>query len=116
MNIIKGEDLVNNSRQKGNYLYEKLGRLKSHKIVGDIRGGFGLLCAIELVKDKETKARFSKEANLTGKATEILRKYKILGRGGDFIPIAPPLCITYDEIDEFVDTIDFAIKEIEETV
>ena len=58
LDIFEDEDLVDNSRQMGDYLYDELQRLRDHEIVGDVRGGLGLLAAVELVQDRESKTPF----------------------------------------------------------
>ena len=54
IDIIEREGLVENSERMGRYLLDRLTPLKEHPIVGDVRG-LGLMCALELVKDKGTK-------------------------------------------------------------
>ena len=116
LDIMESEDLVKNSEQMGNYLFEKLQPLKEHTIVGDVRGGLGLLAAVELVRDKSTKEKISVDPEATTKLTEILQEHGLLGRAGDVIPIAPPLCITRDEIDHFVERLDTSISKMESSI
>ena len=73
----------------------------------------GLLAAIELVKDRESKEKFPSGSNFSETVTNIMQDHGILGRGGDTIPIAPPLCITKDEIDHFVTQLDSTLTQIE---
>ena len=108
--------MVDNAAEMGDYMYERLQTLYEHSIVGDVRGGLGLLSAVELVKDRDTKEKFPKESGLAEKATAILQDHRILGRAGDSIPVAPPLCITSDEVDHFVNQMDSAITKIESTL
>ena len=110
------EGIVDNSAKMGDYLYERMQGLYNHDIVGQVRGGLGLLCAVELVKNRETKEKFPKESGITEKASAILKDHHILGRAGDSIPVAPPLCITSDEVDHFIDQLDSAITKIEKTL
>ncbi len=46
----------------------------------------------------------------------LMDKHGLLGRGGDVISIAPPLCITKDEVDHVVKQIDEIIGELEEVL
>jgi glycine hydroxymethyltransferase len=56
------DNLVQQSKEKGNYLTEKLKELANrHSIIGDVRGR-GLLQAIELVRDRKTKEPAVEEA------------------------------------------------------
>ena len=73
------------------------------------------MSAVELVKDRDTKEKFPVELKFADKVTAALQKHMILGRAGDSIPIAPPLCITKNEIDHFVGQLDSALTDIETT-
>ena len=56
--IIEEEGLVENSATMGTYLLDGLQELKEkHPIIGDVRG-LGLMCGMELVKDRSTKETF----------------------------------------------------------
>ena len=114
LEILEGEGMVENSAEMGDYLYEQLQTLYEHRIVGDVRGGKGLIAAVELVKDRDTRERFPKEAELYKKLGPIMDRHGLLGRGGDTIPMAPPLCVTRDEVDHLVSQVDHAIGELEE--
>jgi adenosylmethionine-8-amino-7-oxononanoate aminotransferase len=100
----------------GDYLYEQLQTLYEHPIVGDVRGGMGLICGIELVKDRDTKEKFPAEANLGPKLDKLMSQHGLLGRAGDIISIAPPLTITRDEIDFVVRQLDSVLGEAEATL
>ncbi|MDN3722559.1 aminotransferase class III-fold pyridoxal phosphate-dependent enzyme [Roseibium salinum] len=46
-----------NAAARGEQLFRGLEALKhKHAVIGDVRGGHGLMCALELVADRETKA------------------------------------------------------------
>jgi len=116
LDIMESEGLVERSAAMGNYLFEQLQRLRTHAIVGDIRGGMGLLAAIEVVKDRETRERFPKSAGLERLAVRAMRKHGMLGRAGNVIPLAPPLCISRDEIDEAVARLERVLTDLEATL
>jgi adenosylmethionine-8-amino-7-oxononanoate aminotransferase len=113
LKIMEEEGMVENSAAMGDYLYERLQTLYEHHIVGDVRGGMGLLAAVEIVKDRDTKEKFPKEMKLGDKVSRFLSYNHILGRGGDVIPISPPLCITKDEVDQLVSRLDDALTKVE---
>ena len=113
LEIIEGEGMVENSARMGEYLYEQLQTLYEHRIVGDVRGGMGLLCAVEIVKDRDTKERFPKEAGLSKKLNAMMASRGLLVRGGDMLFLSPPLCITRDEVDHLVAQVDDAIGELQ---
>ena len=111
---IEREDLVGNSRRMGNYLYEQMQKLYEHKIVGDVRGGLGLLAAVELVKDRDSKTPFPVEAGLAKKLPKMLYDRRLVSfRAGDIISLCPPLSISSDEVDFIVDGLDDCLTELE---
>ncbi|WP_095108752.1 aspartate aminotransferase family protein [Pseudomonas sp. Irchel 3E20] len=83
------------------YLQKRLRELNDHPLVGEVRG-VGLLGAIELVKDKATRARYE------GKGVGMICRQFCFDNGlimravGDTMIIAPPLVISLAEIDELV--------------
>ena len=112
--IIESENLVENAAETGEYLLESLTTLTGdHPVVGDVRG-LGLLCAIELVSDRVTKAGFDPELRMSDRlAAKFGERGLILPVRGNVIPITPPLTITRAEIDEIMHAIDLALWEIE---
>ena len=112
LEIMIGEGMVEQSAQMGEYLFERMQELRSHAIVGDVRGGMGLLCALELVKDRNTREQFPKDAGIERLAVRIMREHHMLGRAGHIIPVAPPLCIERDEIDEAVSRLDEVLGKL----
>jgi adenosylmethionine-8-amino-7-oxononanoate aminotransferase len=106
---------VENSKNLGKYLFDQLQTLYKHDIVGEIRGGLGLMVNIELMKDRKAKQRFSPDDN--SKIGRLL-KQKLMSAGlwGMFrnpLPICPSLTITRGEIDEIVRVFDMVIGEVE---
>ena len=97
----------------GNYLFEKLQLLYEYPIVGDVRGGLGLLAGVEIVRDRKTKEKFPPDMNLMKKMTKNLLKNGIVSfRAEDIISICPPLSINHSEIDFMVEGIESSIKSI----
>jgi 2,2-dialkylglycine decarboxylase (pyruvate) len=116
INVIEEEGLVEQTRQRGNYLLAKLRELQQrHEQIGDVRGK-GLLVGIELVEDRTTK----KPADALGVAVsdECLRRglsMNIVRSTSGMLNcfrMAPPLSITEDEIDIAVDIIDEALTAV----
>ena len=113
LEIMEKEGLVENSARLGEYLYDQLQTLYEHPIVGDIRGGKGLLAAIEIVKDREKQEKFPKEADLSAKLGKAMSRRGLLGRPGDTIFLAPPLSISRDDVDYLTRAVDGAIGDVE---
>ena len=112
--IIEREEMVRNSREVGAYLKEQLqGLMGDHPIVGDVRG-MGLLQAIELVADRDTKEPFSEDQRIHERLNERFKKYGLILRmRSPIISIGPPLCITRAEVDEIVHALDLSLWEVE---
>src|SRR4029077_4503630 len=58
LQILEDEHLVERAAEKGAYLQKRLQELRSHEIVGDVRG-LGLIGGVELVRNRETKESFA---------------------------------------------------------
>jgi adenosylmethionine-8-amino-7-oxononanoate aminotransferase len=114
IDIIESEGLVENAAEVGAYFKDKLQELMGdHPIIGDVRG-IGLLLAVELVSDRETKARFAPELRMRQRLTKKLRNHGLILRlFSDHMNIAPPLCITRGEVDEILHAIDLSLWELE---
>ena len=114
LDIIEREGLVENSAKMGAYLLDRLQTLYEHPIVGDIRGGLGLLCGIELVKDRDTKEQFPSDVGLGRKITSAFLRNGLLARQrGDIIFLIPPLIVTREEIDYVVERVDQVLADVE---
>ena len=113
LDVFEREGIVENSATQGSYLMERLETLYEHATVGDVRGGYGLFAAVELVRDKKTREPL---ISIDG-AGELLKKrlaeYGLLTRLGRDIALAPPLILTREEVDEIVDIIDRGITDVE---
>ena len=113
--IIESEKLVQKAREQGRYLQKQLATLKDLPIVGDVRGK-GLMAAVELVKDKETKEMFAAETKVVARVWERALRSGLLTRmgGANIIAICPPLIITREQIDEMVATLRETLVAISE--
>jgi adenosylmethionine-8-amino-7-oxononanoate aminotransferase len=106
IDIFEREDLCGHVLRKEGELRSMLEGLRDLEIVGDVRGA-GFFCAIELVKDRETKESFSDEESeellrgfLSG---ELFRRGLICradDRGDPVIQLAPPLVCDTEQFDE----------------
>ena len=109
LEIIERDNLVANSRLMGDRLLAGLETLLEFNCVGNVRGR-GLLCGVEIVKDKATREQDP------AKAAEIAAL--CLARGlrtrniGNILAFSPPLTINGDEVDMIVDVLGSAIDSI----
>lgn len=109
---IEEHDLPARAAELGEYALDRLRELaEDHPLVGDVRGK-GLLLAVELVTDPDTKEKAAEEAEMV--------MYKSLERGLSFkttmenvLTLIPPLTITQEQLDEAIDILDRSIGEVE---
>src|SRR5699024_6756607 len=116
LEVIENEGLVENSRKMGNLMLDGFKRLQSkYDFVGEVRA-FGLMGAIEIVKDKETNERF--EENLAPKLVSEATDRGLICRGviyegADTLIFAPPLVITEEQVDEMINILDETFAAME---
>jgi len=113
--VYKAEGMVENSRILGAACLEALGRMKDrHPSVGDVRGK-GLFAAIELVRDRETREPLipwtreytEKKHPLSAALLGRLKEEGVLTyMRWNILMICPPLCITREELDQGLESID----------
>lgn len=113
LDILQRELLVRNAADMGGYLFGRLQDLYRYDIVGQVRGGLGLICAVEIVADRATREPFPKKARLAQRARLLMERHGLLGRAGNIFFIAPPLCATRGELDFLVNQLGAVIAELQ---
>ena len=124
MDILDEQNLVVRCAEMGKYLGDKLEELKSHPIVGDVRGE-GLMRGLEFVKDKETREPLDPalmfwidlhvQAQSKGLVLESSGGCE-RGQSGDMAMLGPSFIVTRDEIDEIVGLLDDTLSEMEKKI
>jgi len=105
--IYEDDNLFDNAAKMGKYVEERMVEMMAkHPSIGDFRNT-GLLGCIELVKNRITKepmAPFNAKPDEMAIMNKVAAKIKELGMytfvRWNYIFIAPPLCITKEQIDE----------------
>jgi 4-aminobutyrate aminotransferase-like enzyme len=110
--LIEQDRLMDNAAKTGARFREGLDGLKEkHKAIGDVRG-MGLMQALELVKDRNTKQH---DPEMTNRVMERARANGLLvGKGGiagNVIRMSPPLNITERDVDDAVGILDRSFQE-----
>ena len=101
--IMQDEKLIEHVAAITPYVEEKIGALRDHPIVGEVRIK-GLIGAIELVRDKQTRARFDDLGRVGGMCRDRCFDNNLVMRAcWDTMVFSPPLCITEAEVDEWAD-------------
>ena len=113
LEIMESEQLVERARMQGSKLLAALRQLERHEIVGDVRG-VGLMCGVELVRDRVTKASFDPAAGTARKVVLGMLERGVITRAlaGDVVGLAPPFVVTDEEIDRIVEALDGAIEDL----
>jgi len=115
LKLIDELGLVANAGRTGAYLNQRMqAALGGHAHVGEIRGE-GMLCAVELVRDRETRAFFDPSEGVGGKVVAAMLRRGVIARAmpqGDIIGLAPPLCLTEAEADVIVGATVESVSEV----
>jgi putrescine aminotransferase len=121
LEIMERERLWENAAAMGDRLYAGLeAAFGDHPHAGDIRGGKGLLGAVELVEDRASKTNFAGDRKVAARLQAEMMKRGVVTRTrpaagphpapGDTVFFAPPLVVTGAEIDRFVTVARDAVK------
>jgi 4-aminobutyrate aminotransferase len=110
--VIEREGLVAHSARLGAWTLQRLTEMQArHRMIGHV-AGLGLHLGIDLVTDRETKARAVEEAEAV--------MFKCLERGvslktidGNVLTLRPALVITQPQMDQALAVIEEAIDEVE---
>lgn len=95
-----------NAGARGAELFAGLNALaEKYDIIGDVRGGAGLMCALELVSDRATKAAIDKPT--IGKLQEVTYQSGAMVRvSGNNVILSPPLILTSDDVQTILSALD----------
>lgn len=112
LDVIRDEGLQDNARVVGAHLTERLAELAArHPLIGFVHGR-GLYQGIELVRDPVTREPATEEA---AAICERLRELGVIehatGDHSNVLKVKPPLCITRDSADFFVDRLDQVLTD-----
>ncbi|RPH59228.1 MAG: aminotransferase class III-fold pyridoxal phosphate-dependent enzyme [Chloroflexi bacterium] len=117
--VYDDEKLIENAREVGKYLGEKLEEIKSrHVSVGDVRY-IGLFSTLELVQNRESKEIMP--ASVMGQVGKYLRDnglftFIMANSMGSMVFVVPPLCITKAQLDEGLAIVEKALEVADKQV
>ena len=117
INVYETDNLIENAAEMGKYVTEQAELMKQkHPSIGDFRT-MGLLGCFEIVKNRTTKepmAPFNAKPDEMAVMGKVAAKIKELGMytfvRWSYIFVAPPLCVTKEQIDEGMAIISEALK------
>ena len=102
--ILKDEKIIEKAKNElSPYLQKKWLALGDHPMVGEARG-IGMVGALELVKDKNTKTSYPSDQNVGTICRDFCFNNGLIMRAvGDAMIICPPLVISHSEINELIE-------------
>ncbi|HQU68723.1 MAG TPA: aminotransferase class III-fold pyridoxal phosphate-dependent enzyme [Albidovulum sp.] len=105
-------DVRVNAAARGKQLWEGVNALKDrHSLIGDVRGGHGLMLAIELVADRATKKPADKP--VPGKVQKAAYEAGAMVRvSGPNIILSPPLVLTEADAQVILDALDAGFRAL----
>ena len=117
LEIYERDDIVAQVRGKMPQFQARLAALSDHPLVGEARGK-GLIGAIEIVADKNSRKQFDPKSGVAAKIAGFCEEAGLILRPlyGDVVAICPPLVITPEQIDELFDKLEGALGRAEEMV
>ena len=104
--------IKDNAAARGAQLFEGLNALKEKfELMGDVRGGHGLMCALELVSDRGSKTAIDKKTigrihRATYEAGAMVRV------SGPNIILSPPLILTAAHVDTILSALDAGFASV----
>jgi putrescine aminotransferase len=110
LEIIEREHLVERARETGSYILSRLRDLQDIPVVGEVRG-MGMMLAIELVRDRDTREPVPIDGQV---ATAVREEMGVIVReNGHNVVLAPPLVLSQTEADEAVDAVGAVLERLE---
>ena len=101
-------NVIENAATRGTQLFKGLKNLAAkHEIIGDVRGGYGLMSALELTSDRKSKAAPDK-ATVDAIYKKSYANGVMIRVSGPNVILSPPLVISEAEVDTVIAALDAA--------
>lgn len=105
-------DTRTNAAARGTQLYEGAQALmERYDVIGDVRGGHGLMCGVELVSDRAAKTPLDAEA-MKRVHTAMYEAGVMVRLIGNNIAMSPPLIISEAQINTILGAIEAGVKAV----
>jgi len=114
LKIYDETNIIEHVRAVGAHMQKELKRrFAGSELVGEVRG-VGLIAAVELVADKQSRTNFEPAAKAGPRLAKLCEKYGVISRAmmNDVLAFSPPLVITEAEIDEMLTRFGHALDEL----
>lgn len=113
LEIYERDNIFEHAASLGDHFQNRVNKLNAFDSVGEARG-VGLICGIELVSNKTSKAGFNPMGSAGRVVAKVCQDEGLIVRAiGDVIAMCPPLIITKNQIDEMFDIFELALKKAE---
>jgi adenosylmethionine-8-amino-7-oxononanoate aminotransferase len=110
--ILEREQLIPRGRELERDLLDAVAPLADHPLVGEVRGGVGLLAAVGLAPEA-----LERDPGLAGKAYKAIRPHGVILRAlGRELAISPPLTITVEELGLIANAVRAGLDDLAETL
>ena len=111
LKIIEEDNLVAHAAAMGERMHAALRRFTDHPLVGEVRG-CGLIAAVELVGDKDSKAPYQATGTLGRYLAGRAQQHGLITRAmGDAIAFCPPLIISEQEMGLLLERFERALDD-----
>ncbi|NHC41470.1 aspartate aminotransferase family protein [Bacillus sp. MM2020_1] len=116
LEVMKEENLLENTRNMGSYAAQQLERIKErHSVIGSIRA-VGLMIGIEIIDPVTGGPNGAGLLKILDLALEKGVLFYLCGNHGEVIRMIPPLIVTKEQIDAGLQMFDEALTEYEATL
>ncbi|MDG1472467.1 MAG: aspartate aminotransferase family protein [Ascidiaceihabitans sp.] len=103
-------DVPVNAAARGTQLHNGLMALQyKHEVIGDVRGGHGLMCAIELVSDRDAKTPLDKATSARIFDATYASGTMVRVSGPNMI-FSPPLVLTENDVNKILSDLDHGLS------
>jgi 4-aminobutyrate--pyruvate transaminase len=111
LKIYEDIDILGHVRAVAPFFQDRLRRLGEHPLVGEARG-VGLIGALEIVKNKETREPFPAAARIGPAVAKKCEAHGVIARAMvDSLALSPPLVIEMNDIDHIFVAVENALDE-----
>jgi putrescine aminotransferase len=110
IDIYERDNLIQRSKETGEYLLDALRGLEDLPIIGQVRG-LGMWVAVDFTADKATKAPFTDDT-VRAIALRARELGVIVGPNGTAIEMAPALNISRQDLDTAIELLERAIRDV----
>jgi len=105
-------DIVSRVKRLAPLFQSALGRLKSHPLVGDVRG-VGLISGMELMRDAHKRIPFDRHINVGARVDKAAKRRGLILRVvGDRLVFAPPLVIEPPQVELIGERLERALDDV----